>query len=56
MRFKRRPQLFVPHVSALVLAGVIILGEFHGYNSGYGLNNKLLRKLFEESPIQRVTV
>ncbi|MHA1558997.1 MAG: UDP-3-O-acyl-N-acetylglucosamine deacetylase [Alphaproteobacteria bacterium] len=35
-------------VGDLALSGVIILGEFHGYNSGHGLNNKLLRKLFEE--------
>jgi UDP-3-O-[3-hydroxymyristoyl] N-acetylglucosamine deacetylase len=42
---------FVQHklldaVGDLALAGVHIVGAFKGVNSGHGLNNKLLRKLF----------
>ena len=33
-------------VGDLALAGVAILGHFHGINSGHALNNQLLRVLF----------
>jgi len=35
-------------VGDLALAGVEIEGKFSGYNSGHGLNNKLLRSLFAD--------
>ncbi len=35
-------------VGDLSLAGYYIYGKFQGYNSGHGLNNKLLRALFSQ--------
>lgn len=32
----------------LMLAGVRLLGHFHGHNSGHGLNNQILRALFDD--------
>lgn len=35
-------------VGDLYLAGAPIMGHFHGYRSGHGLNNRLLRALFAD--------
>lgn len=32
----------------LMLAGVRLIGHFHGHNSGHGLNNQILRALFDD--------
>ncbi|MDD5272155.1 MAG: UDP-3-O-acyl-N-acetylglucosamine deacetylase, partial [Methylovulum sp.] len=45
---------FVKHkildaIGDLYLLGYSLIGEFTGYKSGHGLNNKLLRKLLEET-------
>lgn len=32
----------------LMLAGVRLIGHFHGHNSGHGLNNQILRALFND--------
>lgn len=45
---------FVKHkildaIGDLYLLGYSLIGEFTGYKSGHGLNNKLLRKLLEEA-------